>query len=182
MTSLMDLPAELRNEIYKLALGEGYTYNLRERTCDDEHCNCLLFVSRQTRNEFLPMWRAYCSFELTTAPEHSEKQRIRHLVHQNPLAGFKHIQKLTMIEHLTSSPHRMSVTGSKKLFAVVLQINRTAYSYETEEIGEHWRRTASVLNLQSWMLVDAKEKAIMDAEMLVNDVLEKVLGRKLNRV
>ena len=152
MTSFLDLPAEMRNEIYKLALDDAHTYNLLEQTREDEHCNCLLFASREIRNEFLPMWRASCKFEITTTPKHLENQRVCDLIHQKPLAGFKYIQKLTLIHHLTSSAHRMSATGSKKVLAVVLQINGITYSYETQEIREHGRRLASVLDMQSWTL------------------------------
>ena len=97
MASFMDLPPELRNEIYSLALVPAHAHHLRRRLNESEHCNGLLFASRQIRLEFLPMWRASSRFEMLTTGAHTKDQRIRHLLQHRPLAGFKFIRNLILI-------------------------------------------------------------------------------------
>ena len=128
MASFLDLPPELRNEIYSLALVPAHAHHLRRRLNESERCNGLLFASRQIRLEFLPMWRASSRFKMLTTGAHTKDQRIRHLLQHMPLAGFKFIQNSILIVQVD-----ISEENPQPRIANVLTIKGSKYLTKAEE-------------------------------------------------
>jgi len=63
-TSLYDLPAELRVEIYKLALGSVQIHILPPNSSERNNPHGLVLTSRQVRNEVLPLIHNSCAIRI----------------------------------------------------------------------------------------------------------------------
>jgi hypothetical protein len=89
-TCFFDLPAELRNEVYKLAL-IGVNIHIVPRNSPNIHPHSLLLTSKQVRNEVFPLMHALCPIYATVTdfnfaglldfmnrvPPHEEKHLVK---------------------------------------------------------------------------------------------------------
>ena len=173
MASFLDLPLELRNEIYSLALDPAQVYHLQRRLYESELCNGLLFASQQIRLEFLPMWRAGNRFEMLTTGAHKKDLRIRHLLQQRPLAGFEFIQNLIWIVQVD-----IAQEIPQPLAANVLTIKGSKYLVKAEERRSTCSRRWPAMKVDRIMIWDYDGRADFTTHALVKE-LKTVLERKL---
>ena len=173
MASFLGLLAEIRKEIYSLALVAAQVYHLRHRLNESELCDGLLFASRQIRLEFLPMWRAGSRFEMLTTGAHKKDQRIRHLLQHEPLAGVKFTQNLILIVQVD-----IAEEIPQPRIANVLTIKGSKDLVKAEERRSTWSRSWPAMKLDRIMIREFDGRTVFTTHALVKE-LETVLERKL---
>ena len=133
MAHLQDLPAELRNHIYGLAMLEGEWYDLSEGRDVPGRCQ----TSRFFRDETLPIWRGSNSFSYTTravrrggrpAPPEDPADFFLRLLD----SGFKHIQYFKW-EQIWYYPRSKDMEGCEEKLQICLEVIGGGYHAEASE-------------------------------------------------
>ena len=178
MASFLDLPAELRNVVYHLALARVRDYDLRRPLNPSEEYNGILFASRQIRNEVLPIFWAENDFVIKTTLQTCDEKHPWDVLGQHVPTAFKHVMTLTLSFHIYRGrgPGTPREAREGNVWVCMSIIGRDCWIRVNDQYSgtpmEDWWPEPKIIKVQ-------RDRVISEARVMV-ERLEGALDRKLN--